>query len=97
MSRKEPSQTELDEMNDFGEYVSWLLEHNPPEKHSPAKSNISEDAEALINLGYAVAAGDVTLKDLEAMEWFREPKTEVERHYKELFLKTIRDSSQKPT
>ena len=26
--QKEPSKAELDEMWDFGQYVSWMLEHN---------------------------------------------------------------------
>ena len=50
---------------------------------------IDEDAEALINLGYAISAGEVTRADLEAMEWFQHPKTETEIRYKETFLQVL--------
>ena len=104
MNKKEPSQAELDEMWDFGQYVSWKLEHgekaveeesakhqSAPESYTSLKDDASEEAEALINLGYAVAAGSVTLEALNTMDWFVEPKTELERHYKNLFLHTLRE------
>lgn len=50
---------------------------------------IDEDAEALVNLGYAISAGEVTRADLEAMEWFKHPKTETERRYKKTFLQVL--------
>ena len=50
---------------------------------------IDEDAEALINLGYAISAGEVTRADLEAMEWFQHPKTKTQRRYKKEFLHVL--------
>ena len=50
---------------------------------------IDEDAEALINLGYAISAGEVTRADLEAMEWFQHPQTKTERQYKKRFLQVL--------
>lgn len=42
MNRKEPSQAELDEMWDFGQYVSWMLEQEKNENASLTESDISE-------------------------------------------------------
>lgn len=50
---------------------------------------IDEDAEALINLGYAISAGEVSRAELEAMEWFQHPKTETESRYKKTFLQVL--------